>query len=133
MAPAELEALLLTCPTVGDAAVVGVPDEEAGELPKAFVVPKAGVDFSEKDVIEFLHSEKSIRQFLSVLYCPFAFFVFSANPVTSTDSFYETEIVYKQASTCLSRVFIFSSLLCTSLPTYLISYQRTEKRNMIKS
>ena len=63
MAPAELEALLLTCPTVGDVAVVGVPDEEAGELPKAFVVPKAGVDFSEKDVIEFLHSEKSIRQF----------------------------------------------------------------------
>jgi acyl-CoA synthetase (AMP-forming)/AMP-acid ligase II len=36
--PAELEALLLTHPDVADVAVVGVPDEEAGELPKAFVV-----------------------------------------------------------------------------------------------
>ena len=37
--PAELEALLLGHPEVADVAVVGVPDEEAGELPKAFVVP----------------------------------------------------------------------------------------------
>ena len=36
--PAELEALLLTHPAVADAAVVGIPDDEAGELPKAFVV-----------------------------------------------------------------------------------------------
>jgi acyl-CoA synthetase (AMP-forming)/AMP-acid ligase II len=36
--PAELEALLITHPQVADAAVIGVPDEECGELPKAFVV-----------------------------------------------------------------------------------------------
>jgi 4-coumarate--CoA ligase len=42
VAPAELEALLLTHPTVADVAVVGVPDGEAGEVPKAFVVPAAG-------------------------------------------------------------------------------------------
>jgi len=36
--PAELEALLLTHPGVADAAVIGVADDEAGELPKAFVV-----------------------------------------------------------------------------------------------
>jgi acyl-CoA synthetase (AMP-forming)/AMP-acid ligase II len=36
--PAELEAILITHPAVADCAVVGVPDEEAGELPKAFVV-----------------------------------------------------------------------------------------------
>lgn len=36
--PAELEALLITHPQVADVAVVGVPDEEAGELPKAYVV-----------------------------------------------------------------------------------------------
>jgi acyl-CoA synthetase (AMP-forming)/AMP-acid ligase II len=39
VAPAELEALIITHPAVADVAVIGVPDEEAGELPKAFVVP----------------------------------------------------------------------------------------------
>jgi acyl-CoA synthetase (AMP-forming)/AMP-acid ligase II len=38
VAPAELEALLLTHPAVLDAAVVRRPDEEAGEIPKAFIV-----------------------------------------------------------------------------------------------
>jgi acyl-CoA synthetase (AMP-forming)/AMP-acid ligase II len=37
--PAELEALLITHPDVADVAVIGVPDEACGELPKAFVVP----------------------------------------------------------------------------------------------
>jgi acyl-CoA synthetase (AMP-forming)/AMP-acid ligase II len=39
VAPAELEALLVTHPEVSDVAVIGVPDEECGELPKAYVVP----------------------------------------------------------------------------------------------
>ena len=38
MAPAELEAILVTHTAVADAAVIGIPDEEAGEVPKAFVV-----------------------------------------------------------------------------------------------
>jgi acyl-CoA synthetase (AMP-forming)/AMP-acid ligase II len=38
VAPAELEAVLLTHPAVVDAAVIPSPDEEAGEVPKAFVV-----------------------------------------------------------------------------------------------
>ena len=40
VAPAELEAILLTHPAVADAAVIPIPDEEAGELPKAYVVLK---------------------------------------------------------------------------------------------
>src|SRR5260370_31877918 len=40
VAPAELEAILLGHPAVADAAVIPSPDEEAGEVPKAFVVVK---------------------------------------------------------------------------------------------
>jgi acyl-CoA synthetase (AMP-forming)/AMP-acid ligase II len=41
--PAELEQILLTHPAVADAAVIGCPDEQAGELPKALVVLRAPV------------------------------------------------------------------------------------------
>ena len=40
VAPAELEALLCTHPAVADAAVIPIPDDECGEVPKAFVVLK---------------------------------------------------------------------------------------------
>ena len=43
VAPAELEALLLTHPHVADAAVLGVPDERAGEAVRAYVVLKPDV------------------------------------------------------------------------------------------
>ena len=38
VAPAELEATLVGHPQIQDAAVIGLPDEEAGEVPVAFVV-----------------------------------------------------------------------------------------------
>lgn len=50
--PAELEALLHTHPNVLDVAVVGIPDEGAGELPKAFVVSKG--EITEGEIIEFV-------------------------------------------------------------------------------
>jgi acyl-CoA synthetase (AMP-forming)/AMP-acid ligase II len=40
VAPAELEAVLVAHPAVADAAVIGCPDDEAGEVPKAFVALK---------------------------------------------------------------------------------------------
>ena len=80
VAPAELEALLLTMPQVKDAIVIPVPDDEAGEVPRAYValqdvvvtmrakVQQAAVDgsssndshdshgvFSEEDVVRFVH------------------------------------------------------------------------------
>lgn len=54
VAPAELEALLLTHPAVADAAVVGVPDDEAGERPRAFVVVKPGHDLTPQDITDFM-------------------------------------------------------------------------------
>ena len=42
VSPAELEALLLTHPDIMDVAVIPIPDEEAGELPKAYVVTRTG-------------------------------------------------------------------------------------------
>jgi 4-coumarate--CoA ligase len=50
--PAELEALIVTHPKVMDVAVIGVPDVSAGELPKAFVVVKPGMEMTEDEVKE---------------------------------------------------------------------------------
>ncbi|WP_433678249.1 4-coumarate--CoA ligase family protein [Nocardia sp. CA-119907] len=52
--PAELESLLLSHPSITDAAVIGVPDEEGEEIPMAFVVPKPGADLGEEEVIGFV-------------------------------------------------------------------------------
>jgi acyl-CoA synthetase (AMP-forming)/AMP-acid ligase II len=53
VAPAELEALILTHPQVSDVAVVGIPDPEAGEIPKAYVVP-AGDGLDPDELIEWV-------------------------------------------------------------------------------
>ncbi|HSC13565.1 MAG TPA: AMP-binding protein, partial [Gammaproteobacteria bacterium] len=45
--PAELEAVLLSHPAVADAAVVPFADEEAGEIPRAFVVRKGAATAEE--------------------------------------------------------------------------------------
>lgn len=63
--PAELEALLVAHPKVADVAVIGVPDDEAGELPKAFVVAQPGVELDADElqsyVAEHVASYKKIR------------------------------------------------------------------------
>ncbi|KAH0120108.1 phenylacetyl-CoA ligase-like protein, partial [Aureobasidium melanogenum] len=52
VAPAELEAHLLTHPSVNDCVVIGVLSDREGEVPKAFVVksPSVGLEESDKTV-----------------------------------------------------------------------------------
>jgi acyl-CoA synthetase (AMP-forming)/AMP-acid ligase II len=57
VAPAELEAVLLTHPAVADAAVIGEPDDEAGEIPVGFVVLRGGADATEADIMAFVAGE----------------------------------------------------------------------------
>ncbi|MFJ5264338.1 4-coumarate--CoA ligase family protein [Streptomyces sp. NPDC088387] len=55
VAPAELEALLLTHPGIADAAVIGVPDDNGNEIPHAHVVPQPhATDLSEGEVMMFV-------------------------------------------------------------------------------
>jgi len=54
VAPAELEALLLTHPEVTDAAVIGVAHETSGEIPMAFVVRQEGSTLDEEQVMSFV-------------------------------------------------------------------------------
>jgi acyl-CoA synthetase (AMP-forming)/AMP-acid ligase II len=57
VAPAELEALILTHPQVTDVAVIPVPDEEAGEVPMAYVVKRG--DLSDEDLKAYVRDKVS--------------------------------------------------------------------------
>ncbi|MEU6987146.1 4-coumarate--CoA ligase family protein [Streptomyces sp. NPDC046324] len=55
VAPAELEALLLTHEGVADAAVIGVGDEDGTEIPKAFVVRQPSApELTAEDVMAYV-------------------------------------------------------------------------------
>ncbi|KAL1836145.1 hypothetical protein VTJ49DRAFT_5531 [Mycothermus thermophilus] len=71
VAPAELEAHLLTHPSVDDCAVIAVPDDRDGEVPKAFVVTPASVAASGKtdaeiaaDIIRHVQEHKAHYKWL---------------------------------------------------------------------
>jgi len=54
IAPAELEAVLLTSEDVLDSCVIPVPDDEAGEVPRAYVVLQPNSKFTEQDVMDYV-------------------------------------------------------------------------------
>ena len=57
IAPAQLEGLLLEHAAVQEAAVIGVPDEEVGELPKGFVVLRPGQQATEDELLTFVNGK----------------------------------------------------------------------------
>jgi len=68
VAPAELEAVLVSHPAVAEAAVIPSPDEEHGEVPKAFVVLKSAA--TPEELMEFVAarvaSYKRVRKLVIV-------------------------------------------------------------------
>ncbi|PKO60085.1 MAG: hypothetical protein CVU24_13885, partial [Betaproteobacteria bacterium HGW-Betaproteobacteria-18] len=64
--PKELEELLFQHPAVANCAVIGIEDETAGEVPKAFVVKRPGKEAPERDIMDFVNEQvvfyKKIRE-----------------------------------------------------------------------
>lgn len=54
VAPSELEDLLRKHEKILDCAVIGVPSEESGEAPRAYIVPKTDTNITESEVHEYL-------------------------------------------------------------------------------
>ncbi|GMR44957.1 hypothetical protein PMAYCL1PPCAC_15152 [Pristionchus mayeri] len=71
--PAELEDILLSHPSIQDAAVIGIPDSKAGELPKAYIVksdPKLTAEIVYNYVKEKVSSYKNLNggvEFIEVI------------------------------------------------------------------
>jgi hypothetical protein len=59
VAPAELEALLLTHHLILDAAVIGIPNERTGEAPKAYVSLPYGGKFLKMPHLCFHHHHRT--------------------------------------------------------------------------
>ncbi|XP_051114045.1 4-coumarate--CoA ligase 2-like [Andrographis paniculata] len=57
VAPAEIEAILLNHPCISDAAVVPMIDEQAGEVPVAFVVKSNGSTITEDEIKQFVSKQ----------------------------------------------------------------------------
>ncbi|KAF6143873.1 hypothetical protein GIB67_009854 [Kingdonia uniflora] len=68
VAPAELEATLLSHPSVEDAAVVPLADEEAGEIPAACVVMNRNAKESEEEMMRFVASNVASYKKVRVLH-----------------------------------------------------------------
>ncbi|KAL3266068.1 hypothetical protein HHI36_010255 [Cryptolaemus montrouzieri] len=56
VSPTELENLLLEIPDVADAAVIGIPDALADEVPKAFIVKKPESGITDKEILKYVNA-----------------------------------------------------------------------------
>ncbi|KAL8152489.1 hypothetical protein V2J09_010249 [Rumex salicifolius] len=68
VAPAELEGLLINHPHIADAAVVGMKDEAAGEVPVAFIVKSNGTQITEDDIKQYISKQVVFYKRINKIY-----------------------------------------------------------------
>nr|CAH0113094.1 unnamed protein product [Daphnia galeata] len=62
VSPTELEKILLSHPQVQDAAVAPIPDETAGELPRAYIIKRPGSTLTENEIAKFVADQVSAHK-----------------------------------------------------------------------
>jgi len=67
--PSDLEAIMRRHDAVADVAVVGVPSEQWGETPVAYVVRKAGSQVGEAQLLQWFNQQVGKTQRLASLHC----------------------------------------------------------------
>ncbi len=63
--PREIEEVLYEHPKVADAAVIGVSHKTRGEIVKAYVVPKPGMELDKREIIAFCRQNWQIIRSLN--------------------------------------------------------------------
>ncbi len=82
----EVESTLMAHPAVVDVAVIGIPDDRWGEVPKAFVVLEAGTTADEAEIVAF------VRERIAHYKAPKAMEFLDALPRTSTGKVQKYEL-----------------------------------------
>ncbi|RZC42127.1 AMP-binding domain containing protein [Asbolus verrucosus] len=62
VSPTELENILIEHPAVEEVAVIGIPEEKAGEVPLAFVIKQPGKDVTEEELIRYVSDNVSTEK-----------------------------------------------------------------------
>jgi acyl-CoA synthetase (AMP-forming)/AMP-acid ligase II len=62
VSPMEIEQVMAQHPDIAEVVIIGVPDPLLGEVPVAIVVPHAGTNPDERDVLQFCRANLSPRR-----------------------------------------------------------------------
>ncbi len=84
--PKEIEDVLYTHPAVLEAAVVGVPHEAKGEVPRAYVVPKDGAAAAPDEILAYLRGQ------LAAYKLPASVEIIAASPKTGSGKIRRVEL-----------------------------------------
>ncbi|RWR72061.1 AMP-dependent synthetase and ligase family protein [Cinnamomum micranthum f. kanehirae] len=96
--PAELEQLLQSHQEIADAAVIPYPDEEAGQIPMAYVVRKAGSTLTEAQVMDF--TAKQVAPYKKIRRVAFA----NSIPKSAAGKILRRELINHALSSSKSRL-----------------------------